>query len=76
MNKIILHFGLLVFFLAVIFFSQRGIPVQQILLNSFLIFIVLTIMLSLAAIMFMKSVNKTSIAKSKELTQNLTGSSK
>ncbi|NCS90395.1 MAG: hypothetical protein AUK34_05420 [Ignavibacteria bacterium CG2_30_36_16] len=76
MNKIILQFGLLVFFLAVIFFSQRGIPLQDILLKSFLIFIVLTVMLSIAAIVFMKSINKSSLDKSKELTENLTGSSK
>lgn len=76
MNKIILQFGLLVFFLAVIFFSQRGIPFQDILIKSFMIFIVLTIMLSIAAIMFMKSINKSSIEKNKELSQNLSGSSK
>ncbi|MBZ0199482.1 MAG: hypothetical protein K8H86_06415 [Ignavibacteriaceae bacterium] len=76
MNKIILQFGLLVFFLAVIFFSQRGIPFQDILLKSFMIFIVLTTMLSIAAIVFMKSVNKTSLSKNKDLTENLSGSSK
>ncbi len=76
MNKIILQFGLLVFFLAVIFFSQRGIPFQDILIKSFMIFIVLTIMLSIAAIVFMKSINKTTLAKNKELSQNLSGSSK
>lgn len=67
MNKIILHFGLLVFFLSVIFFSQRGMPLEDVLLKSFVIFIVLTVMLNIVAILFIRSVNKTAIEKSKKL---------
>lgn len=67
MNKIILHFGLLVFFLSVIFFSQRGMPLEDVLLKSFVIFIVLTVMLNIVAILFIRSVNKTASEKSKKL---------
>ncbi|HRI47116.1 MAG: hypothetical protein KF721_04310 [Ignavibacteriaceae bacterium] len=67
MNKIILHFGLLVFFLSVIFFSQRGMSLEDVLLKSFVIFIVLTVMLNIVAILFIRSVNKTASEKSKKL---------
>lgn len=67
MNKIILHFGLLVFFLSVIFFSQRGMPLEDVILKSFVIFIVLTIMLNVVAIIFIRSINKTASDKNKKL---------
>jgi membrane protein implicated in regulation of membrane protease activity len=71
MNKIIIKFGLLVFFLAVIFFSRIGIPLQDVVFRSFLVFIVLTVMISLVALLFTRSVNKISRDKQKDLTQNL-----
>lgn len=71
MNKIIIKFGLLVFFLAVIFFSRIGIPVQDVVFRSFLIFIVVTVMISLIALLFTRSVNKISRDKQKDLSQNL-----
>lgn len=71
MNKIILNFGLLVFSLAIIFFSRVGLPIQDVLIRSFLIFLAVTIMLSLVAIIFIRAINKASSEKNKELTQNL-----
>jgi membrane protein implicated in regulation of membrane protease activity len=71
MNKIIIKFGLLVFFLAVIFFSRIGIPVQDVVFRSFLVFIVVTVMISLIALLFTRSVNKISRDKQKDLSQNL-----
>lgn len=67
MNKIILHFGLLVFFLSIIFFSQRGMPLEDVIIKSFVIFIVLTIMLNVVAIIFIRSINKTALDKNKKL---------
>lgn len=71
MNKIIIKFGLLVFFLSIIFFSRIGIPVQDVVFRSFLVFIVVTVMISLIALLFTRSVNKISKDKQKDLTQNL-----
>ena len=70
MNKIILNFGLLVFSLSIIFFSRVGLPVQDVLIRSFLIFLAVTVMLSLIALGFIKAINKASSEKNKELTQN------
>jgi hypothetical protein len=67
MNKIILHFGLLVFFLSIIFFSQRGMPLQAVVFKSFVIFIVLSVILNVVAIIFIRSVNKTASDKNKKL---------
>lgn len=71
MNKIILHTGFLFFFISVIFFSQKGMAVEDILLRSLVVFVVFTIMLSVMAIMFVKSVNKAAINKRKSLSENI-----
>lgn len=63
MNKIILQAGLLVFFFSVIYFTQRGMPFEKILLNSFVIFIILTTMLSVIVIGIIKAINKNSFNK-------------
>ena len=73
MHKIILQFGLLVFALSVIFFSRLGMPVQEVLLRAFLIFIFVTVMISLIAILFIRSVNKISYTKQNELTDKIDG---
>ncbi len=65
MNKIILNVGLLFFFLTIIIFSQQGMLVQDVLIKSFIIFFVVTLMLTVLAIAFVKAVNKTSIEKQK-----------
>ena len=70
MNKIILNFGLLVFCLSVIFFSRVGLPIQDVLFRSFLIFVSLTVMLSVVVIIFIKAVNKVSFEKKNEITNN------
>jgi hypothetical protein len=59
MNKIVIRFGLLVFFLAVIYFTQREMSVSDVLLRSFIIFMVITVMVSVFVIAFMKAINKT-----------------
>lgn len=69
MNKIVLQFGLLVFFLSVIFFSRVGLPVLQVLFRSFIVFVAATLMLGFVVIIFIKSINKTSIKK-KEILEN------
>ncbi len=63
MNKIIIQFGLLVFFLAVIFFIQKGFPLEDVLIRSFIIFIVITLLLGLLSLLFIRAINKTSYDK-------------
>ncbi|MGE5682183.1 MAG: hypothetical protein ACM34K_15050 [Bacillota bacterium] len=72
MNKIILHTGLLIFFISVIFFSQKGMALQDIFIRSMVVFVVSTIMLSILVLVFVRSINKTSLAKSKSITENIT----
>ena len=70
MNKIVLQIGLLVFFVSIIFFAQRGLPIDQILLKSFMLFIFITIMLSIIALLIIKATRKTAYKKKDELVQN------
>lgn len=65
MNKIILNVGLLIFFISIIIFSQQGMLVEDILLKSFIIFFVATLMLTILALSFIRAINKTSIDKQK-----------
>lgn len=65
MNKIILNIGLLIFFLSIIVFSQQGMLVEDILIKSFIIFFVATLMLTVLALSFIRAINKTSIEKQK-----------
>lgn len=67
MNKIIFHFGLLVFFLTIIFFSQKGETLEGILLKSTIIFILTTTILSILTILFMRSITKSTLNKQKDL---------
>jgi len=69
MNKIVLNAGLLIFALSVVFFSKNNLPIQDVLLRSFLVFFIATVMLSIATIIFMKSINKISSQKNKDLSQ-------
>jgi energy-coupling factor transporter transmembrane protein EcfT len=71
MNKIILQFGFLTFTLAVIFFSRIGLPFYDVFIKSFLIFLAVTVMLSLVTIIFIRAVNKTSSEKNKEMTKKI-----
>lgn len=65
MNKIILQFGLLVFCLMIVFFSQREMSFEEILLKSFIIFVALMIMLSITTLLFLRYSNKNPLTKSK-----------
>ncbi len=73
MNKIILQAGLLVFFFSVIYFTQKGVAIESVLLNSFVIFIMLTVLLSLIAIGLIKSINKNSFEKINRYSNDLAG---
>ncbi|PKL83976.1 MAG: hypothetical protein CVV24_02360 [Ignavibacteriae bacterium HGW-Ignavibacteriae-3] len=76
MNKIIFQTGLLVFFFSVIYFTQKGLPLEKILLNSFVVFIILTSMLSIIVIGIIKAINNNSINKLSDYSENLAGKSK
>jgi hypothetical protein len=58
MNKILLQFGLLIFCFSLIFFSQRGMPLQDVVIKSFIVFISLTIILSVVVLFVFKMINK------------------
>jgi hypothetical protein len=73
MNKIILNFGLLIFFVAIIIFSQQGMLIQDVLIKSFVIFFIITLMLTLLALTFIKAINKTFSEKQKNINGNLVG---
>ncbi|MBU2492251.1 MAG: hypothetical protein KJ571_06460 [Bacteroidetes bacterium] len=70
MNKIVLYFGLLVFFISIIIFSQQGLLIHDVLLRSIAVFIVVTIMLSILAIAFLKAINKATMDKEKHFDEN------
>ena len=76
MNKIVLQFGLLFFFFSIIYFTQRGMEFDKILMNSFLVFIILTTMLSLIVIGLIKAINKNSFNKLSDYPDNLAGNKK
>lgn len=65
MNKIILNVGLLIFFTSIIIFSQQGMLVEDVLIKSFIIFFVATLMLTILALSFIRAINKTSVEKHK-----------
>ncbi len=67
MNKIVLNIGLLSFFLSLIYFSQRGLVLEDIILRSFAVFVILTILLGILALLFLKAINKSSQKKSENL---------
>jgi hypothetical protein len=71
MNKIVMNVGMLFFFLAVIFFSQMNLSLVDILVRSFVVFIFLTSMLGIIAIVFIRSINKKSFDKGNEFSENL-----
>jgi len=73
MNKIVMNVGMLFFFLSIIFFSQMNLSYTDILIRSFAIFLFLTSMLSVLAIVFIRSINKKAFQKGNELSENLGG---
>ncbi|GBD92212.1 hypothetical protein BMS3Abin04_02947 [bacterium BMS3Abin04] len=74
MNKIVLNFGLLIFFISVVVFSQKGMLVQDVLIRSTIVFFVVTIMFSILALAFIKAINKTGTGKQKHINHKLAGS--
>jgi hypothetical protein len=70
MHKIIVQIGLLVFFLGVLFFTRMGLSIQDILIRSVVASLALTILLSVIAIMFLKSANKMSSGINNEFSEN------
>lgn len=73
MNKIITNIGMIFFFLSIIYFAQRDFPLQDILLKSIAVYIFLTFMFGVVAMIFVKSVNKAVQKKSKEMVDNIIG---
>lgn len=73
MNKIVLQFGLLIFFFSIIYFTQKGLPFEKILINSFAIFIIVTTMASIIVIGLIKSINKNSLNKLGDISEHLAG---
>lgn len=73
MNKIVLSFGLLVFFISIVVFSQQGMSATDVLFKSFVVFFLVTLMSSILVIAFIKAINKASEEKLKKLSENLIG---
>lgn len=63
MNKIITSFGLLVFFISVIIFAEKGMPILDVMVRSLSIYVVVTLMFGLSTLAFIKAINKTSSKK-------------
>lgn len=76
MNKIIVQIGLLVFFISIIFFGQKEMAIQDILVRSLVLFAASTIMLSLLYLVFVRSINKAAVSKRKSFSDNIGGDSK
>ncbi len=73
MNKIVLYFGLLIFFISVIVYSQKGLDLIDIFTRSFALFMVVTVMFTIIAIIFIKAVNQASWKKAKRMNDKFTG---
>jgi hypothetical protein len=70
MNKIVIEIGLLIFFLSIIIFIQQGVKLETVLLRSVIIFIVVTSMISVLIITFIRAINKSFVKKEKFSNQN------
>lgn len=71
MNKIVMNVGMLFFFLSIIFFSQMNLSIVDVLIRSFAIFIFLTGMLAILALVVIRSINKRAFEKETDLSENL-----
>lgn len=71
MNKIVVQSGLLVFFISIIFFSQRGMAVQDVLIRSMVLFVATSIMLSIFLLVLLRAINRASVNKRKSLSDNI-----
>ncbi len=70
MNKIIIRIGALFFFLSLIFFSQLGLPIIDIVVRSFIVFIFTCIVTSLIMLLLIKAASKIPEPK-EDITKNL-----
>jgi len=70
MHRIVLDIGLLVFFLSIIVFVRMQLPVTEILLRSLILFIALSILLSVSAIFIGKTLGKASVDEADETSNN------
>ena len=70
LQQIIIKTGLLFSTLAVIYFVQRGLPWKDVLLKSVVIFFVVSILVSVIALIFIKSTNQNSFRENNNLHQN------
>lgn len=71
MNKIVFNIGLLIFFISVIFFSQKSLPIEVIIIRSLVIFLAATIMIGFMTILFIRAINKTAISRRKNISDNI-----
>jgi hypothetical protein len=70
MSKIVIEIGLLIFFLSIIIFIQQGVKLETVLFRSVVIFIVVTSMISIIVITFIRAINKSFLKKEKLSNQN------
>jgi len=70
MSKIVIEIGLLIFFLSIIIFIQQGVKLETVLFRSVIIFIVVTSMISVLVITFIRAINKSFLKKEKFSNQN------
>jgi hypothetical protein len=54
-HRIIIHFGVLVFCISIIYFGQKDLEMPQVVLRSMLVFVIITITLSVLALVFVKT---------------------
>ncbi|MBD3411087.1 MAG: hypothetical protein GF419_12890 [Ignavibacteriales bacterium] len=54
-HRIIIHFGILVFCISIIYFGQKDLTMPQVVLRSMLVFVIITITLSVLALVFVKT---------------------
>jgi len=73
MNKIVMNVGMLFFFLSIIFFTQMNLSLLDVFIRSFVVFIFLTSMLGILALVLIRSINKKSFEKGNEFSENLGG---
>ncbi len=71
MNKIIVRIGALFFFLSLIFFNQLGLPIIDVLVRSFVVFVFVCIITTLIVLLLIKAASKIPQPKEEELTKNL-----
>ncbi len=76
MNKIVLNFGLLVFFISMIIYSQKGLDIIDVFIRSFALFMVVTVMFTIISIIFIKAINDASARKARQMNEKFIGNNK